>query len=129
MAAAVNLIRPLLHANNLLPHFTRLVRPRKPFRTAKGGMEGHTALRDADLVSDVVASLEPDQKGMPVLLRQYLKMGGNVLAFNVDPAFNDALDGLIMVDLRQADPRVLARYMGKAAAATFLAHHSAVRAA
>jgi hypothetical protein len=28
-----------------------------------------------------------------------------------------------MMDLRRGDPRVLARYMGREAAASFLAHH------
>ena len=60
------------------------MRPRRPFRVGPHSVEGANALRDADTVSDLVAALEPDQKGMPVLLRQYLKMGGKVLAFNVD---------------------------------------------
>ena len=117
------LLVAFLTASNPLPHYTRLVRPRRPFRVGPNSVEGVNALRDADAVSDLVAALEPDQKGMPVLLRQYLKMGGKVLAFNVDPDFNDALDGLIMMDLRDADPKVLARYMGREAAATFLGYH------
>ncbi len=119
------LLVDFLSANTLLPDHARLVRPRRPFRAGRDSLAaaGSRAPGDLEAVGELVASLEPDRKGVPVLLRQYLKMGGQLLAFNVDPAFNDALDGLIMMDLRRADPRVLARYMGREAAASFLAHH------
>ena len=70
-------------------------------------------LRDTDELSTLTSDIEPDGKGIPILLKQYLKLGGKLLAFNVDRHFSDALDGLIMVDLRQAPPAVLQRYMGK----------------
>jgi hypothetical protein len=41
------------------------------------------------------------------------------VAFHVDRRFADALDGLIAVDLRKTDTRVLERYMGKDGAAKF----------
>jgi hypothetical protein len=75
-----------------------------------------------DGISDLVTSIEPDNKGVPILLKQYLKLGGKVLGFNIDDSFNDALDALIMVDLRRANPEVLGRYMGRDAAERFLAH-------
>ncbi len=64
--------------------------------------------------------MEIDRKGVPVLLKQYLKLGGELVAFHVDRRFADALDGLIVVDLRKTDARVLERYMGKDGAAQFL---------
>ena len=42
-----------------------------------------------------------------MLLRQYLKLGGRVLGFNIDPDFNDTLDCLLLVDLRRTGPRLL----------------------
>lgn len=74
-------------------------------------------------MSRLLEHLEADGKGMPVLLRQYLRLGGKVLGFNVDAAFSNVLDGLIMVDLTQTDPGVLERYMGPEASAGFLAQH------
>ena len=38
----------------------------------------------------------------------------------VDDSFNEALDCLIMLDLRQTDHKVLAKYMGSEAASAFL---------
>ena len=51
------------------------------------------------------------------------KLGGKLLAFNIDPDFSNVLDGLIMVDLTDTDPRVLSRYMGKEGMKEFLSHH------
>jgi putative hemolysin len=70
---------------------------------------------------------DADQKGMPVLLRQYLKLQARVLGFNVDPAFNDALDALVVVDLRQVPAAVLGRYMGRDAARDYLAEETPCR--
>jgi hypothetical protein len=57
---------------------------------------------------------------VPVLLRHYLKLGGKLLGFSVDPEFADALDGLIVVDLTATEPKPLERYLGKVQAAQFL---------
>ena len=79
------------------------------------------AMKDAsEELSALIADVETDRKGVPVLLKQYLKLGGELVAFNIDRRFSDALDGLIVVDLRKTDARVLERYMGKAGAAQFL---------
>ncbi len=78
---------------------------------------------DVDELSDVIGDIEPGQAGIPVLLRQYLKLGGKLLGFNVDPEFSDVLDGLIVVDLTKTEPKLLDRYLGKAEAASFLNFH------
>jgi len=36
---------------------------------------------------------------MPVLLKKYLKLNGQIVCFNLDPKFNNALDGLLVLDL------------------------------
>ncbi len=48
-----------------------------------------------------------DRKGVPVLLKEYLELGAELVAFQVDRRFADALDGLIAVDLRKTDTRAL----------------------
>ena len=58
-----------------------------------------------------------------MLLRQYLKLGGRLLGFSSDAQFSNALDGLMRVDLRHSDPRLLDRYMGKEGASAFLTYH------
>lgn len=63
------------------------------------------------------------RQGLPILLRQYAKIGGKLLGFNVDRKFSNVLDGLVVVDLRQTDPAVLDRYMGREAAHAFRKIH------
>lgn len=106
----------------------RLVRARSPFRTRplpgwEPGIENGTAW-DIEELSAFIADIETDEKGMPILLKQYLKLGGRLLGFNLDPNFSNALDGLIVVDLVETDPRLLERYMGKEGAASFLGYHN-----
>lgn len=67
-----------------------------------------------------LAELEPEpQVSIPVLLRHYLRLGGKVAAFNVDAQFVNALDILLIVDLRTTPVRLLKRYLGNDSAATF----------
>jgi putative hemolysin len=81
-----------------------------------------TALGDLQLLSRVIARVDTG-KGVPVLLRQYLGLKGKLVCFNVDPAFNDALDGLIVVDLRKVPQKTLGRYMGSDESKTYLSTH------
>jgi putative hemolysin len=90
---------------------------------------GERLLRDMDAVASLVSAIEDDGKSLPVLLRHYLKLNGEVLAWNVDRDFGDVLDALLLVDLRNTDPRLLRRYMGAEGAAAFLARHAPAAAA
>jgi hypothetical protein len=72
--------------------------------------------RTVDEADALVSRLEADGKGVPVLLRPYLKLNERLIGFNVDPTFGDALDALMMVDLADVDPAVLTRYLGPHAA-------------
>jgi putative hemolysin len=118
-----------LKRTHLEADYARDVRPRNPFRAP-----WRSLLRSIDLelftgldaVDDVIANIEPDGKGTPVLVRHYVKLGGRFLGFNVDDQFGNAIDGLVMVDLRRTEPRLLARYMGKDGSRAFLEHHRRV---
>jgi hypothetical protein len=82
------------------------------------------ALRDLDELAQPISDLESDGKGLPILLRQYAKIGGKLLGFNVDRKFSNALDGLVVVDLRQTEPAMLERYMGREGATRFRQVHA-----
>jgi len=104
-----------------------LVRPRSPYKSSqrqfrRTGMVSHIPA-NLEQLSGLVADLERDGKGVPILLRQYLRTGGKLLAFNVDRGFSHVLDALIMVDLRTAPAAILERYFGKQEAARFIEWH------
>ncbi|WP_171053712.1 hypothetical protein [Vibrio rotiferianus] len=43
---------------------------------------------------------------------------------HITPAFNNALDGLITVDLRDVQEKTLARYMGREQTHEYLTYHA-----
>jgi hypothetical protein len=108
-----------LEAHAGAPELTTLVRPR---HAVNGPGASPCPLRTLD---DVVAALDADGKGVPVLLRQYLKLQARAVGFSVDPAFGHVVDALMVVDLPRAPASMLRRYMGGEASQAYLAHHAA----
>jgi putative hemolysin len=107
--------------------FADLIQARTPFRAPKlrrwdcGAL--CSALRDLDELAETISDVEEDGKGLPILIKQYDKVGGRLVGFNLDRKFSDVVDGLVIVDLRQTDPSVLERYMGKEGYAAFRRFH------
>ena len=107
--------------------FADLIHPRTPFRAPLlrrwdcGAI--CSALRDLDELAEPISDVEEDGKGLPILIKQYAKVGGKLIAFNLDRKFSDVVDGLVVVDLRQTDAAVLDRYMGKEGCASFRRFH------
>jgi putative hemolysin len=126
-ATSKELIVRHLRAHNRIESLSRLVKPKTPpkLKTLKRHevRQFQSTFDTIDDVTAVIGDIETEIKGIPVLLRQYLKLGGKVLGFNVDPDFNDCLDGLLVVDLLQTDPKVLRHYMGAEGADNFLEYH------
>lgn len=106
----------------------KYVKPRNPYRkTGAGHRELRSSLdllRNINWLSDLVAELEADRKGVPILIKQYLKLGGRILGFNLDPDFSNVLDVLMMVDLVQTDHKILDRYFGAEASSDFKRYHN-----
>ena len=125
-SASRQLMVEYLSAQTAETRLVRHVKPRQPFcdqRRSSSNAEVSFP-RNIDELSRMIAHIEPDHKGVPVLLRQYLRLGGRILAFSLDRKFGNVLDGLIMVDLRQIEPMILARYMGKSGTIGFRAYHA-----
>ena len=121
------LLVDFLKYNKFHQRLARHVKPRNPFRypmKSSWKSDDFAVVNDIEQISDLVAQLEKDHKGVPILLKQYLKLGGTLLGFNVDHDFNNALDGLIMVDLVKTDAKVLSKYMGLEQTQEFLAFHA-----
>ena len=76
---------------------------------------------DAGTAFDVLkANLAALGTAVPMLYKQYTELcepgGARFLAFGVDPAFSDSIDGLIEVDLGRLQPRKRRRYLEPGAA-------------
>ncbi len=102
------LTKTQMHAR-LSPYVT----PRRPYRTSRFRLlksaAVESAFRDIEDVSFLISEIEKDGKGVPVLLKHYLKLNGKLLSFSVDEGFSGVVDGLLMVDLRDTDTRLLRR--------------------
>lgn len=121
-----------LKAHNYLPELASKVKAITPLRNRKlkgwDKKKSQHIIASVDDLSEVVSDLEFDDKGVPILLKQYLKLGGKLLGFNVDPNFSDVLDGLILVDITKTDPRIMERYMPKADLVKFHEMHNSAYA-
>lgn len=106
----------------------RSVRAKNPVRARSFGAGGlgdpRAVLTTPSDLSAVVSDAEVDGKGLPVLLREYLKLGGKFLGFNLDHEFSNVIDGLVVVDLMQTDRRVLQFYMGRPPLDAFVDYHT-----
>ncbi len=110
------------------PDLTRFVRSRHPvtgWSTVKKGLGlAYPMVCDINEVSEIISDIEKDAKGIPILLKHYMKLGGQFLGFGKDPKFSNSIDALVLVDLAQTDPKILERYMGRHGLESFLQFHS-----
>ncbi|HEX4887910.1 MAG TPA: GNAT family N-acyltransferase [Luteibaculaceae bacterium] len=81
----------------------KLVVPNKPFKgqvkdnDIKALLENMSS--DMKNLDRIIADIEPFQFSIPVLLKKYIDQNAKIIGFNVDPAFNYSLDGLMILDL------------------------------
>lgn len=78
------------------------IKPRKKFRIPNKMLsKNKTILNNIDdnikTLDLYINELQP-ALSIPILMKKYLQMNGKVLGFNIDPDFNDCLDGLMMVN-------------------------------
>jgi hypothetical protein len=121
-----------LSAHTVDAELLKMLRPKNPPRTAAENVnqpEMFARVFSLDDISDWISMFESDGKGVPVLVKHYMKLGGKFLGFNVDAKFSNVLDGLLLVDLREAKPELLARYLGKQGSSEFLRLHRSAASA
>jgi putative hemolysin len=82
---------------------SQYVTPRKAYTVKSGNVDSEALLSatDNDLkkLDKIISDIEPSSFTMPVLLKKYLHQNAKILGFNVDPKFNNALDGMMLLDL------------------------------
>ena len=62
---------------------------------------------DVKDLDKLIEDIEPQQFKVPVLIKKYLKQEAKIIGFNVDPKFSDALDGLIILDMKDFPQEML----------------------
>jgi putative hemolysin len=103
------------------------VKPRNPLRARRKTRISvlclSHAFQDIDDVSAIVSELESDQKGIPILVKHYLRLNARMISFNLDKAFSHVIDGLVIVDMMKVDEPVLAKFMGAAELKEYRDYH------
>lgn len=104
-----NLSKDLLVAYIRHNHFdkalSKMVKPRKKFKYQYKGEDKKLLLEmhldDIKLLDNFIGDIETNHAKIPVLIKKYLKLKGKIIAFNVDPKFNNALDGFLILNINE----------------------------
>ncbi|TWP24659.1 lysophospholipid acyltransferase family protein [Apibacter muscae] len=81
-------------------YVAQFVHPKNEFKVKLNDTEKDlffgAAENDLNKFDKLIDELEPSLR-LPVLIKKYFKQNARVIAFNVDPKFNDAIDGLMYI--------------------------------
>lgn len=102
-AFSKSLIVEFVRNNFFDREMAKYIRPRKKFSPQidpriDSEIIISSAERDISKVEKVVSDVDNGYR-IPVLLKKYLEVNARIIGFNVDPDFNNCLDGLIMLDV------------------------------
>jgi putative hemolysin len=82
---------------------SKSIKPRKAYKFISQNPDVNLLLEsagdDLNKLDRLIGDIDKVNSGIPVLLKKYLSLNAQILAFNVDPNFNNCLDGLIMLDV------------------------------
>ncbi|NBL64973.1 GNAT family N-acetyltransferase [Flavobacterium sp. NST-5] len=83
------------------PYVAQYVHPKKEFKVklkdADKDFIFDEAEADLNKFDKIIDEIEPGSLRLPVLIKKYIKQNAKVIAFNVDPLFNNAVDGLMYI--------------------------------
>ncbi len=100
-----SLMIEFMKSNYYDPYIAQFVRPKKEYKVKLNDVDKDfvfdTTKADVNKFDKIIDELEPGKLRLPVLLKKYIKQNAKLVAFNVDPKFNNAVDGLMY--LRIAD--------------------------
>lgn len=126
-----HLLTAFLTLHKFLPDLAKLVSPRNPMKRKEvrefDRRAFSTVAGSLEEANELIKELEADGKPIPILLKQYLKLNGQLMGFNVDPDFGNVLDGLILIDVPSIDERVMKKYLGEETGEAYLQYHEAAK--
>ena len=85
------------------PYVAQYVRPKNEFKVKLKDADKEFVFDEtkADLnkFDRLIEEVEPGDLRLPVLIKKYIKQNAKVVAFNVDPLFNNSVDGLMYIKI------------------------------
>ena len=96
-----SLMIEFMKSNFYDPYIAQYIHPKKAFKVklkdADKDFIFDEAEADLNKFDKIIDELEPGSLRLPVLIKKYIKQNARVVAFNVDPLFNNAIDGLMYI--------------------------------
>jgi putative hemolysin len=96
-----SLMIEFMKSNFYDPYIAQYIHPKKAFKVklkdADKDFIFDEAEADLNKFDKIIDELEPGLLRLPVLIKKYIKQNARVVAFNVDPLFNNAIDGLMYI--------------------------------
>ncbi len=80
-----------------------LVKPRNRFKVKTNDQHLNDAMMhlspQLSSLDKFIGDVDQNNEGLPVLLKKYLGLNAKIIAFNVDPKFNNCVDGMLVLDI------------------------------
>lgn len=96
-----SLMIEFMKSNYYDPYVAQYVKPKKEYRVrlkdADKDFIFDESKADLNKFDKIIDEVEPGSLRIPVLIKKYIKQNAKVVAFNVDPLFNNAIDGLMYI--------------------------------
>ena len=96
-----SLMIEFMKSNFYDPYIAQYVKPKKEYKVRLKDADKDFILdetqSDLNKFDKIIDELEPGNLRLPVLIKKYIKQNAKVIAFNVDPLFNNAIDGLMYI--------------------------------
>jgi len=98
-----SLMIEFMKSNYWDPYVAQYIRPKKEFKVKLNDADKDFIFdeTEADLnkFDRLIDEVEPGSLRLPVLIKKYIKQNARVVAFNVDPLFNNSVDGLMYIKI------------------------------
>ncbi|MGB5387157.1 MAG: lysophospholipid acyltransferase family protein [Eudoraea sp.] len=98
-----SLMIEFMKSNYWDPYVAQYIRPKKEFKVKLNDADKEFIFdeTEADLnkFDRLIDEVEPGSLRLPVLIKKYIKQNARVVAFNVDPLFNNSVDGLMYIKI------------------------------
>lgn len=96
-----SLMIEFMKSNYYDPYVAQYIKPKKEYKVKLKDADKDFIFdeTEADLnkFDKIIDEVEPGSLRIPVLIKKYIKQNAKVVAFNVDPLFNNAIDGLMYI--------------------------------
>ena len=100
-----SLMIEFMKSNYYDPYIAQYIHPKKEYKVklkdADKDFIFDEAESDLNKFDKIIDELEPGSLRLPVLIKKYIKQNAKVISFNVDPSFNDAIDGLMYIRISE----------------------------